>query len=278
MGNLSGKYFPHNFNPLVSVSKKSNEALAILLFPQLYLFLCKKKLLNMLSKLLTISVLVLSSLLFLAPLTAQSKKFGTHVGLIAAKMLWADKQDKDTWSIIRYPDTQFKYSVSAGLSYDIDINSKWYSPIQLDLLHRRFAISTDGVVFYYDQNGQLTAYLSDQINYRVNQLSLSAGLGHHITPWLGLEILPYFQYAITAQEARIAKGFAWQNDPNFQQNYDFGLSGYLRFRMNRFYFKTGYQFGIREGRNYSAFDEQGLFIGKFPVRNTLLLVLLGIKF
>ena len=205
-------------------------------------------------------------------------KFGIHGGAVAGKMLWANKVDDNPNFFIQYPETAFRLSYCFGISALYQLNNKFYIPTSLDLISRKFAIGTGGVVQAQDNNGQWIKIRADYIDYKINNLSLASGIGYRFLEQLSLEIQPYFQLAISDQKAKVGSVIDWRKDETFQQNFDFGIGGNLRFDFNKFYVKAGYQYGIREITEYSAFDANGNPLGKFPIRNTLILLQSGYCF
>lgn len=226
-------------------------------------------------------VLLIINLLLIFSNTTQAQKWnlGAHIGMTSTKMLWADKVEDQPWAYIQYPETQFRQSFSAGLSADYKYNDKFYSPFQLDFYSKRFSISVDGgVVQAFDENGQWIAIRADYLDYRLNQLALSGGIGYLFMTQLGIEIQPYIHVSLTEQQIKVGEVIDWQKDDGFQQSYDFGISGYIRGNFNKFYLKAGYQYGIREIAEYSVVDASGAPVGKFPIRNTMFIFLMGYQF
>lgn len=226
-------------------------------------------------------VLLIINLLLIFSYTTQAQKWnlGARIGMTSTKMLWADKIEDQPWAYIQYPATQFRQSFGAGISADYKYNNKFYSPFQLDFYSKRFSISVDGgVVQAFDENGQWIAIRADYLDYRLNQLALSGGIGYWFMHQLAIEIQPYFHTSISEQQIKIGKVIDWQKDEGFQQDYDFGISGYIRGNFSKFYLKAGYQYGLREITEYSLIDANGAPVGKFPIRNTMFLFLMGYQF
>jgi hypothetical protein len=224
-------------------------------------------------------LIILFSIIFTSTTHAQKWNFGAHIGLTSTKMLWVDKIEDQPWAYIQYPETQFRQSFSAGLSADYKYNDKFYSPFQLDFYSKRFSISVDGgVVQAFDENGQWIAIRADYLDYRLNQLAFSGGIGYFFIPQLAIEIQPYFHNSISEQQIKVGEVIKWQKDEGFQQDYDFGISGYIRGNFSKFYLKVGYQYGLREITEYSVVDANGAPVGKFPIRNTMFLILMGYQF
>ena len=209
---------------------------------------------------------------------AQSLSPGVHLGMTLTRMLWADKADDNSSFFIQYPDTQFKPSWALGISADLKLSDKFYIPAQLDFYSKRFSVSTGGVVHYSDEEGQWLAIRTDYLDYSINQVALSAGGGYNVTKHLAVEIQPYVHLSIGKEKIKIADVIKWHEDPNFQQDFDFGISGYLRANVKNVYVKAGYQFGVRKITEYSVFDAVGSPLGKFPIRNTMVLLIAGYRF
>ncbi|HMR87263.1 MAG TPA: hypothetical protein PKD51_03880 [Saprospiraceae bacterium] len=225
-------------------------------------------------------LLIINLLLFFSYTThAQKWNLGAHIGVTASKMHWTDKYEGAKYFLaIPYPETQFRQSFSVGLSADYIYNEKVYSPFHFDIYNKRFSISTGGLVQAIDENGQLLYIQSDFLDYRFTQMALSGGIGYLFIPQLGIEIQPYFHVSLTELQIKVGEVIKWQKDDGFQQGYDFGISGYMRGNFSKFYLKAGYQYGIREIAEYSVVDAQGGSLGKFPIRNTMFLFLMGYKF
>jgi hypothetical protein len=223
-------------------------------------------------------VLVLVSIVL--PLVAQSQKLrlGAHVGLTSARMLWDGKNNENPNGFFQFPITQFRQSFCVGLSGDLKFSNRFYSPIQLDLINRRFSISSGGSVLFMNENGQWSIAKADYLDYRLLQVGISGGIGYKITNSLALELQPYYQASIKDQEVQVKDIISWRAEPGFQQYYDVGLSGYLRFNVRDIYLKCGYQYGLIAHQEYSAVDTSGAPIGKFPIRNTMLLLMAGYQF
>lgn len=173
--------------------------------------------------------ILLLQFLFTAQILSQKWNYGAHIGMTSTKMLWADKYEEAKYYLaIPYPETQFRHSFSVGLSADYNYNEKFYSPFHFDIYNKRFSVSTGGVVKAIDENGQLLYIQSDYLDYRLNQMALSGGIGYLFIPQLGIEIQPYFHVSLTDQQIKVGEVIKWQKDDGFQQDYDFGVSGYLR--------------------------------------------------
>lgn len=209
------------------------------------------------------------------PAHAQSWQLGAHVGATYTKMLWADKV-KD--SPLKVPETQFRFSYALGITSGYRYSTRFYSPAQLDFYNKRFSVSTGGTVFAINDQGQFTAIQADHLDYQLNQLALSVGLGYNVLKGLAVEAMPYFHYSLGTQKIKIADVIAWREDVNFQQDYDFGISGYLRGDVGPFYAKAGYQYGLRKIEEYAIFDANGQGLGKLPIRNTMFLLVVGYSF
>lgn len=209
---------------------------------------------------------------------AQSWEWGAHVGATYSKMLWADKVEDNPWLSIQYPETQFRLSYALGLSSSYRYSTRLYSPFQLDFYNKRFSVSTGGVVNAFDDNGQYISIQADYLDYQLHQLAFSAGIGYNVLKGLSIEAMPYFHFSLGTQKIKVADVIAWREDVNFQQDTDFGISGYLRGGAGHFYAKAGYQYGLRRIEEYAVFDENGLALGKFPIRNTMFLLMAGYSF
>jgi hypothetical protein len=209
------------------------------------------------------------------PTHAQSWQLGAHIGTTYSKLLWAGKI-KD--SPLKVPETQFRFSYALGLSSVNHYSTRFYSPAQLDFYNKRFSVSTGGTVFAINDQGQFTAIKADHFDYQLNQLALSVGLGYNVSESLAVEALPYFHYSLGTQKIKIADVISWREDVNFQQDYDFGISGYLRGTVSDFYAKAGYQYGLRKIEEYAIFDANGQGLGKLPIRNTMFLLVVGYSF
>lgn len=218
------------------------------------------------------------SLVLSSTIQAQKWNFGTHIGLTLTKMLWADKADDQQGFFIQYPETQFRQSYGIGLSADYQFNEKLYSPLHFDFYSKRFSVSTGGIVQAFDENGQWIAISADHLDYRLHQLAFAGGIGYKIMKHLGIELLPYFHLSASNQDIKIGEVIDWQKDEGFQQAYDFGVSGYLRGNFKKIYLKAGYQYGLRRITEYSVVDANGASLGKFPIRNTMILIILGYQF
>lgn len=223
------------------------------------------------------SILGFTFLLYICslPSQAQSWQLGVHAGATYSKMLWAD-QVKD--SPLTVPETQFRLSYALGLSSGYNYSTRFYSPVQLDFYNKRFAVSTGGTVFAIDDQGQYIAIQADHLDYQLNQLALSVGLGYNVLKGLAVEAMPYIHYSLGTQKIKVANVIAWREDVNFQQDYDFGISGYLRGGVSHFYAKAGYQYGLRKIEEYAIFDANGQGLGKLPIRNTMFLLIVGYSF
>ncbi|MFZ1455935.1 MAG: hypothetical protein WAT46_07825 [Saprospiraceae bacterium] len=211
---------------------------------------------------------------------SQKWTLGGHVGVTHAKMLWTTKPTIINQSLaFKYPETQFRTSMAAGLSADYKMNDKWYIPLQLDFYHRRFAVAPDnGNIGMFNDDGQWVFIQTDFLNFQISQLALSGGLGYKFIEELAFELQPYIHKSLTKQQMKIEDVIDWRVYDHFQQAFDFGISGYLRVNMDNFYFKGGYQYGLREIEEYTVFFSDGGFLGKYKIRNTMLLAMIGFKF
>lgn len=206
---------------------------------------------------------------------AQDWQFGAHVGATYSKMLWADKTEDSPWLTIQYPETAFRPSYAVGITSGYRYSERFYSPFQLDFHNKRFAIATGGVVQTADENGQFLTIQADYLDYQLNQLAFSAGIGYNVWKSLAVEVMPYVHYSLGTQKIKIADVIDWREDMTFQQDNDFGISGYLRASVGHVYAKAGYQYGLKRIEEYSAFDANGVPLGKFPIRNTMFLLVVG---
>ena len=209
------------------------------------------------------------------PSHAQSWQWGAHGGATYTKMLWADKV-KD--SPLEVPETPFRPSYALGISSSYRYSTRFYSPFQLDFYNKRFSVSTEGTVFALDDQGQYIAIRADHLDYQLNQLAFSAGIGYNVLKCLAVEAMPYFHFSLGTQKIKVADVIPWREDVNFQQDYDFGISGYLRGDVGPFYAKAGYQYGLRKMEEYAIFDDIGQGLGKLPTRNTMFLLVVGYSF
>ena len=209
------------------------------------------------------------------PSHAQSWQWGAHVGATYSKMVWADKV-KD--SPLELPETPFRLSYALGLSSSYRYSTRFYSPFQLDFYNKRFSVSTGGTVFALDDQGQYIAIQADYLDYQLNQLAFSGGIGYNVLKGLAVEAMPYFHFSLGTQKIKVADVIGWRKDVNFQQEYDFGISGYLRGGVGNFYAKAGYQYGLRKMEEYAIFDDIGQGLGKLPARNTMFLLIVGYSF
>jgi hypothetical protein len=209
---------------------------------------------------------------------AQKWNFGAHFGMTSAKILWAGTKEYNAWANIKFPLKQFNQSITMGLSGSFTNSEKFYCPFHIDYYNRRFSLGTRGIAQIRNANDEWVTFQADHLNYRLHQLALSGGIGYKIINQLGVEIQPYFHISVTDQEIKIGKVIDWQKDNDFQQDFDFGLSGYIISSFNDFYIKGGYQFGLRKIHEYSIFDIQGGSLGKLSIRNTMFLFLLGYQF
>jgi hypothetical protein len=190
-------------------------------------------------------------------------------------MLWADKV-KD--SPLEVPETPFRLSYALGLSSNYRYSTRFYSPFQLDFYNKRFSVSTEGTVFAIDDQGQNIAIRADHLDYQLNQLAFSAGMGYNVLKGLAVEAMPYLHFSLGKQKIKVGDVIPWREDVNFQQDYDFGISGYLRGDVGDFYAKAGYQYGLRKMEEYAIFDDNGSSLGKLPTRNTMFLLVVGYSF
>lgn len=209
------------------------------------------------------------------PSHAQSWQWGAHGGATYTKMLWADKV-KD--SPLEVPETPFRPSYALGITSSYRYSTRFYSPFQLDFYNKRFSVSTEGTVFAIDDQGQNIAIRADHLDYQLNQLAFSAGMGYNVLKGLAVEAMPYFHFSLGTQKIKVGDVIPWREDVNFQQEYDFGISGYLRGDVGPFYAKAGYQYGLRKMEEYAIFDDIGQGLGKLPTRNTMFLLVVGYSF
>lgn len=226
---------------------------------------------------ITFSFLIVISL-FTSTIQAQKWNFGAHLGLTSTKMLWG-KLEGEPWNYIKSPATQFRQSFGAGISADYQYNGKFYSPFQLDFYTKRFSISVNsGVVQAIDENGQRIAVKTNYLDYRLNQLALSGGIGYLFIPQLAIEIQPYVHASLTDQQIKIGNVVKWKKSEGFQQDYDLGISGYLRGNFKPFFLKVGYHYGFRKISEYILHNSINGSDVKFPIRNTMFLFLMGYQF
>jgi hypothetical protein len=206
---------------------------------------------------------------------AQWEKWGVHAGATHTRMLWADKVKDSPWQA---PETQFRLSYALGLSSSYKYSSRFYSPFQLDFYNKRFSVSARGIIFVFDDQGQTIAIQADYLDYQLNQLAFSGGIGYNVFKGLAVEAMPYIHFSMGAQKIKIGDVIPWREDVNFPQKYDFGISGYLRGNVSHFYAKAGYQYGLRKIEDYAIFDANGQSLGVLPSRNTMFLLVLGYSF
>jgi hypothetical protein len=224
-------------------------------------------------------LLIYISHLLIAQNNDKKFEFDFHSGVTAGKMLWVDKPDKDAPFQLQLPATSFRMGILMGVCLHNKINDKWYNVSSLEFIARRFAIDVEGgFVQAFDKNGVFVAIQTDYIEYRINQISLSSGIGYNIFNRLSVEVQPYFQVAITDQQNKIGKIIDWQKDESFQQFFDFGVSGSMRFNFRKFYIKPSYQYGLRNIQEFSLIDAIGAPLGKFKIRNTLGSFSIGYRF
>jgi hypothetical protein len=230
-------------------------------------------------------ILIISTILFtmsISPFAQEinEKKwtFEGHAGITLAKMRWADKIKSTNTFFVQYPETKYRTSYTFGLGAGYQLTNKWRVPLSMDFVKRRFAIGTTSQVVFVVENGQLTAVKADNIDYRVNQISISSGIGYQILEDLWIDLMPYFQTAISDQEIRIIGFNQWSKDETFKQNNDYGIGGRLAFNLKSVTLSGGYQFGLRDILEYSAFDAIGSPIGKFPINNTMFHISIGYQF
>jgi hypothetical protein len=209
------------------------------------------------------------------PSHAQSWQWGAHGGATYTKMLWADKV-KD--SPLEVPETPFRPSYALGITSSYRYSTRFYSPFQLDFYNKRFSVSTEGTVFAIDDQGQNIAIRADHLDYQLNQLAFSAGMGYNVLKGLAVEAMPYLHFSLGTQKIKVADVIPWREDVNFQQDYDFGISGYLRGDVGPIYAKAGYQYGLRKMEEYAIFDDIGQGLGKLPTRITMFLLIVGYSF
>lgn len=210
------------------------------------------------------------------PSHAQAWQWGAHGGATYSKMHWVDKVKDGPW---KDPDTQFRLSYALGISSSYHYSTRFYSPFQLDFYNKRFSVSTRGTVYTFNDQGQYIAIQADYLDYQLNQLAFSAGIGYNVLKkGLAVEAMPYLHYSLGAQKIKVADVIPWREDVNFQQDHDFGISGYLRGDVGPFYAKAGYQHGLRKMLEYAIFDANGQGLGKLPTRNTMFLLVVGYTF
>lgn len=208
---------------------------------------------------------------------AQNINVGIHGGTTASKINWVNSnQPAPPGGLsIDYPDTRFRFSYAIGVNIDLELHEKLYIPIQIDYYQKRFAIDAQGLVLVIGNQGELMYVLTDHLDYRLSQMALSSGIGYRILKNLSVEVQPYFHISASQQQIKVNSTFSWRDDANFQQNFDYGIAGYIRGDLGRFYLKGGYQFGIRAINEYTVFDAEFAPIGKLPIRNTMFLLAVG---
>lgn len=209
------------------------------------------------------------------PSQAQSWQWGAHVGTTYNKMLWADKPKDSPWEP---PETQFMLSYALGISSSYRYSTRFYSPFQLDFYNKRFSVSTGGTVYTFNDQGQYILIKADYLDYQLKQLAFAGGIGYNVLKGLAVEAMPYFHFSLGTQKIKVGDVIPWREDVNFQQDYDFGISGYLRGDVGPFYAKAGYQNGLRKMEEYAIFDLNGSSLGKLPSRNTMFLLVVGYSF
>lgn len=210
------------------------------------------------------------------PSQAQSWHFGVHAGATYTKMLWADKV-KD--SPLEVPETPFKPSYALGITSSYRYSTRFYSPFQVDFYNKRFSVSTGGrAVYTFNDQGQYIAIRANYLDYQLNQLAFSGGMGYNVLKGLAVETMPYLHFSLGKQKIKVGDVIPWREDVNFQQDYDFGISGYFRGDVGHFYTKAGYQYGLRKILGYAIFDVNGSSLGKLPTRNTMFLLVVGYSF
>lgn len=224
----------------------------------------------------SISIFTLLICLYSLPSYAQSWQWGAHIGATYTKMFWADRPKDSQWEP---PETAFRPSYALGISSSYRYSTRFYSPFQLDFYNKRFSVSTLGTVYTFNDQGQYIAIKADYLDYQLNQLAFSAGLGYNVLKkGLAVEAMPYFHYSLSKQKIKVADIIPWREDVNFQQDYDFGIAGYLRGEVGPLYAKAGYQHGLRQILEYAIFDVNGQGLGRLPTRNTMFLLLVGYSF
>lgn len=224
------------------------------------------------------TIAILTFLLWMCslPSHAQSWQWGAHGGATYTKMHWADQPED---SQLEVPETQFRLSYALGISSSYRYSARFYSPFQLDFYNKRFSVSTGGTVFTFNDQGQYIAIKADYLDYQLNQLAFSAGIGYNVLKkGFAVEAMPYLHFSLGTQKIKVADVIAWREDVSFQQDYDYGISGYLRGDVGPFYAKAGYQHGLRKMLEYAIFDANGQGLGKLPTRNTMFLVVVGYTF
>lgn len=207
---------------------------------------------------------------------AQSWQWGIHGGATYTRMLWPGKVKDSPW---QPPETQFRLSYALGFSGNYRYSTRFYSPAQLDYYNKRFSVSTLGTVYTFNDQGQYIAIKADHLDYQLNQLALSAGIGYKVLKkGLAVEAMPYLHFSLGKQKIKVGEIIPWREDVNFPQRYDFGIAGYLRGDVGHFYAKAGYQYGLREIEEYAIFDVNGSSLGRLTTRNTMFLLLVGYSF
>ena len=222
---------------------------------------------------------LICSLLLMSQLKAQNFTMGIHTGATATKMLWAHKIDNNPFSAITtLPKTRFGVSVGTGLISDFHLNSRLYIPIQLDFHQKRYAIETEGgIAAVINDQGIISFVQTNTIDYRLNQIGLSSGIGINFNSHLAVELQPFFHSSLTHQEARVSADFPWEETRDFKQSFDYGVAAYCKGNYKRLYLKAGYQFGLREIKEFSIYDLEFFPIGKLAVRNTMFLLIVGYR-
>ncbi|HMS66963.1 MAG TPA: hypothetical protein PKD18_02445 [Saprospiraceae bacterium] len=200
---------------------------------------------------------------------------GIHITGNAGKMLWAGEDVNNPNFSLTYPETVFRLGYGFGTSISYSVTNRFYIPGSFDIINRKFAIATGGVATALDENFQFIAIDADHIDYKITQASLALGIGFKLFEKIVIEVLPYYQVAITDQKIKIGKVIDWRKSDFFQQSQDYGISGNLKFIVNSFYLKLGYQYGLKAIEEYCAFDANALPLGKYQIKNTMGLVSLG---
>ncbi len=208
----------------------------------------------------------------------QQWSFNVHGGPGFSKMFWVNKAESTPGFFIQYPETQFRTGFVGGLGAEYKLNDIWYLPIQADFIGRRFSVSTGGVVFVQDDNGQFIAVMTDYLEYRNRQVCISGGIGYKAFSYFSLELMPYIFSNIGKQQIKVGNVIDWREVPDFQYSYDFGLSMFIKAGIKDFFVKAGYQHGLRSITEYSVYDAAGQSLGKFPIRHSMFQLLAGYRF
>ncbi|HOY14655.1 MAG TPA: hypothetical protein PLY70_16025, partial [Saprospiraceae bacterium] len=183
--------------------------------------------------------------------SAQSPwNIGIHITGNAGKMLWAGENVNNPNFSLTFPQTVFRLGYGMGFSASYSVSNRFYIPLSFDIINRKFAIATGGVAMALDEDFQLIPIDADHIDYKINQASLALGIGFKLFEKIGLEVLPYYQIAISDQKLKIGKVIDWRKSDFFKQSHDYGISGNLKFILDSFYLKLGYQYGLKAIKEY----------------------------